>query len=284
MPASQTLVEQRTARGQSHSCARSHHDRCPGGTCTCQCHADPEAFARRRERDQDAAARAWETRRAGGAAQTSRTSSAGAAGETAPKRPDIKSGVKAAIPAAAARQIKSEFAFGIWALDQGAASWRPQLWQTPEDRLRQDEITSLVTVTYNEIEARAPWLLKLLAKVGESAPEAALIYTVAIIALPRLARHGAEIAGVKITPELANAVAFAPLVASQLAQQPGAAGVGAESTPVADRPNGHGQIDPGSSPFTAAAVRAGAEVQAGYGPISDGSGDPNGARNGRYEA
>jgi hypothetical protein len=275
-----SAVAAREARGESSQCSHSHHERCSGGTCTCQCHSDPAAFEKRREANQAAAGRAWETRRAGGKAPAS---SSGAPGETAPKRPAIASGNKPAIPAAAAKQIKSEFAFGIWLADQGAATFRPQQWQTPDDRLREQEITALSSAVYNELEARAPWLLKLLASAQQSAPEAALVYTVAMIALPRLARHGAVVMGVKITPELANAVAIAPfLAAQQHVTGPGASDVGAESTPVADRADRYGQVDVGGAPAGSAPVHAGAAVQTGRGDLQNGSGDTDGARNGRY--
>ncbi len=281
MPVGASTRAAREARGECRQCAQSDHNKCLGGACTCQCQKDPEAFAKRRDRDQAAAGKAWETRRAAGG-KAPASSSAGAPGETAPKRPDIKSGAKAAIPAAAARQLKSEFAFVVWCGDQAAASFRPQWWNTPEDRLREAEIGALSSAVYNELEARAPWLLKLLAKASESAPEAALLYTVAMIALPRLARHGATIAGVKITPELANAVAIAPFLAAQQHAGPGAASVGTESTHVADRPDRYGQVDVGGAPARGTPVHAGAAVQTGRGDLQNGSGDPDRARNGRY--
>jgi len=281
MPTAKSLLERRMGRGESNACARAHHATCPTpDNCTCKCHADPQAFEQQQATYQESARKAWETRRAGGKAPASST---GTPAETPPKRPEIKTGVKPAIPAAAARQIKSEFAFVVWCGDQAAASFRPQQWITPDDRLNGQEITALTNATYNEIEARAPWLLKLLATAQQSAPEAALIYTVAMIALPRLARHGATIAGLKITPELANAVAIAPFLAAQVQQQGGAAGVGAEPTPESDRPDRYGQVDVGGAPAQGPQVRAGAAQQAGFGQVSDGPGDPHSARNGRHE-
>ena len=283
MPASQQLVDRRVAAGISPMCARSHHDECKmPETCKCDCHAHPEAFARRSAEAKARAEAAWATRRAGAAEAKP------ARGETAPKRPEIKSGVKAAIPAAAAKQIKSEFAVLVWGADQAAATFRPQQWITPDDRLNEQEIGALVNATYNELEARAPGLLRILARAQESAPEAALIYTVAVIALPRLARHGATIGGIKITPELANAVAFAPIVAQLAQQQPtpgaGPAGVGTEPAHVDHRVNGDWQEHAGQPSVAGAPVPPGPAQQAGYGPLPDRGDDQDRPRNGQHAA
>jgi len=239
------------------------------GRCSCSCHTDPQWTARHAKQT-DAGRRAYVTRR------EHANSSVGTA-ETPPKRPDLKSGAKPAVPAAAARQIKSEFALLLWIGDNGAAAAVPKLWTTPEDRLQEDERTALVNATYNELEARCPQLLKILAKAQESATEAALLYTVAMIAAPRLARHGV------IPPELASAILFAPVIAQSVStREPGAAAVDSVPTPQSDRANGHGQIDVGE-PFTAGPqVQAGPPQQTGFSDLQHGQGDSDSARNGRY--
>jgi hypothetical protein len=197
-------------------------------------------------------------------------------GETAPKRPDLKPGAKAAIPAAAAKQIKSEGALLLWVADNAAAAALPQFWVTPDDRLQEQERTALVNASYNELEARCPQLLRFLAKAQESATEAALVYTIAMIAAPRLARHGV------IPNELASAILFAPLIAQSATGQPATAGVGAESTPERDRANGNGQEHAGQPFVEGAPVQAGAAVEAGRGDLRHAPNDSDGARNGRY--
>lgn len=193
------------------------------------------------------------------------------AAETPPKRPALKPGVKAAVPAAAARQIKSEFSLVLWGADNAAAKFAAQYWQTPEDRLSDDERTQLVTAIYGELEARFPRALQVLARVGESAPEAMLLYTVAMIAAPRLARHGV------IPNDLATAIVFAPLVLANLQQQNGAAAdVGAEPAPQPDRPNGDWQEHVSVPPLEIPTVQAGAPVEAGHGQVRHGPGSPNG--------
>jgi hypothetical protein len=253
--------------GYSSDCAHGEHKGCHVQACTCKCHAVAVADAPEPNRASEAAKKAWETRRG----KTSPSA------ETPPKRPDLKTGSKPAIPAAAARQIKSEFAVLLWAADQGAAAAAPALWTTPDDRLQEQERTALVNATYNELEARCPELLKLLAKAQESATEAALIYTVAMIAAPRLARHG-------VIPEsFASAILFAPLIAQSVAsREPGASAVGAEPAPQPDRANGYGQVDVGQPLVEGAPVHAGAAVQAGLSDLLNRSGDTDGARNGRY--
>jgi hypothetical protein len=268
----QTLYRQRKADGYTTDCAQNKHKQCASGkgasSCACRCHAVAEGQAPESSRHSEAARKAWDTRRA---------KEAGASAETAPKRPELKSGAKSAIPAAAARQIKSEFAVLLWAADQGAAAAAPTLWTTPDDRLQEQERTALVNATYNEIEARFPELLKILAKAQESATEAALIYTVAMIAAPRLARHG-------VIPEsFASAILFAPLIAQSVAsREPGASAVGAEPAPQPDRANGYGQEHAGQPSVEGAPVHAGAAEQTRLGDLLNGSGDPDGARNGRY--
>jgi hypothetical protein len=270
MPNSKAVIQQRMARGQSGDCSDSHHDRCTADKCSCECHSNPEAFEAKRANFSEAARKAHATR-------GHHVTATAATGETAPKRPDLKQGVKAAVPAAAARQIKSEFALLLWAADSGAAAAVPKVWTTPEDRLQEPERTALVNATYNEIEARFPNLLKLLAKAQESATEAALIYTIAMIAAPRLARHGV------IPNELASAILFAPLIAQSVgSREPAAAAVDSESAPIADRANGNGQIHVGE-PFAAGPqVQAGASVQAGFSDLQHGSGDQDSPRNGRH--
>lgn len=261
------------ARGRSYLCSHAKHAECAGPPCTCYCHTHPE----RLETYQEAGRRAFRNRGTGAAsAETPPTRPA--ARETPPKRPELKPGHKAVIPAAAAKQIKSEFALLVWGADGIVAGARPELWKTPEDRLTEGEISGLTNAVYNELEARAPGLLRVLAKAQESAPEAALIYTVAMIAIPRLARREAVVMGVKITPEFARAVVFAPLVfAQQAAQQQQSAGVEPVTTPVGDRPNGNGQIDVGGAPAEGAPVQASAPQQTGFGDVRHGQGDPHGA-------
>lgn len=271
MPPGRPTVEARLGRGMSQDCAHSHHERCSNAECKCDCHSHPE----RMEARADAARRANATRNA-------------AKAETAPKRPDVKTGAKAAIPAAAAKQIKSEFAFLLW-LGDGMVAGAEQVPQwTPEDRLQPGEIEGLTNAVYNELEARAPFLLRWLSKAQDSAPEAALLYTVAMIALPRLARREAVIMGVKITPEFARAVILAPLVAQSAArpgaEQPAAAGVGPVPTSQPYRSDGYGQVDAGGAPAAPASVQVGAPIEAGHGPLRHGSGDPDSARNNGHAA
>jgi hypothetical protein len=267
-----TTYRQRVADGYSTICAQSQHKRCAtssgASSCACDCHAVAEGKIPQPNRASEASKKAWETRRA---------KEAGASAETAPKRPELKSGAKSAIPAAAARQIKSEFALLLWGADAAAASAAPALWTTPDDRLQEQERTALVNATYNELEARCPELLKILAKAQESATEAALIYTVAMIAAPRLARHG-------VIPEsFASAILFAPLIAQSVAsREPGASAVGAEPAPQPDRANGYGQVDVGQPLVEGAPVHAGAAEQTGLGDLLNRSGDPHSPRNGRY--
>jgi hypothetical protein len=259
-----------TLAGACHSCRSSQHSVCKSADCACPY---PKHAKRTQDSepsgDESPARRAWQTRRA--------RQDSDKTGETAPKRPEIKSGAKSAIPAAAARQIKSEFALLLWGADAAAAAAAPALWTTPDDRLQEQERTALVNATYNELEARCPELLKILAKAQESATEAALIYTVAMIAAPRLARHG-------VIPEsFASAILFAPLIAQSVAsREPGASAVGAEPAPQPDRANGYGQIDVGQPLVEGAPVHAGAAVQAGLSDLLNRSGDTDGARNGRY--
>jgi hypothetical protein len=199
--------------------------------------------------------------------------------ETAPKRPEIKPATKPAVPAAAAKQIKSEFSFALWLADQGAAKAVPRYWITPDDRLADDERTMLVNATYNELEARFPKLLKALAKVQENATEAALLYAIAIVAAPRLARHGV------IPAELASAIVFAPIIlanAQQSVAESDASAVGAESASQPDREYRNGQIDASGAPTPVAEIRIDPPEQTGLGDIFNGSGDPDRARNGRY--
>jgi hypothetical protein len=253
--------------GYSSDCAHGEHKGCHVATCTCKCHQASEQTSQTEpNRSSEAAKKAWQTRRA--------KETPGA--ETAPKRPDLKTGSKPAIPAAAARQIKSEFALLLWVADQGAAAAAPTLWTTPDDRLQEAERNALVSVSYNEIEARFPQLLRILAKAQESATEAALIYTVAMIAAPRLARHGI------IPRELASAILFAPLVAQSAPGQSATTAVGAEPAPQPDRANGYGQEHAGQPSVEGAPVHAGAAVQAGLSDLLNRSGDTDGARNGRY--
>lgn len=269
-------VDGRLARGESGQCAHSHHDRCSGGNCTCLCHVDPEAFAKRTERLSEAGRKASQTRRARTTPQAAETAPTRAPKETAPKRPDLKPGHKAVIPVAAAKQLKSEFALLIWGADGIVAGARPELWKTPEDRLTEGEISGLTNAVYNELEARAPGLLKILAKAQESAPEAALLYTVAMIAIPRLARREATVLGVKITPEFARAVVLAPLVfAQQAAQQSAAPGMESVAASQPDRSNGYGQVDAGGAPVEGPPVQVGAAQQTGFSDLRHGPDDQN---------
>lgn len=266
--------ERRLERGQAPLCARGQHERCEGGACTCRCHTDPN-WAEQHAQAQARARRAAETMRSRGQPIGRRPARETAAAETAPKRPDLKPGVKAAVPAAAARQIKSEFSLVLWGGDQAAARALPKYWTTPEDRLTDDERTQLVTAIYAWLEARFPRVLVLLSKVGESAPEALLLYTVAVVAAPRLARHGL------IPAELASAIVFAPIILANLQQQPetepGAAGVGAESAPVGDRANGDWQEHVSVPPLEIPPVQAGAAVETGFSGVRHGSSSQNGS-------
>lgn len=291
MPITLGATMKLNAAGLSRRCAREQHFDCSGGggKCKCQCHTTPEAIAaaeaRAAEHDAEAASaaakKAWDTRRA-----------READGETAPKRegakrPEIKT-AKPVLPAAVARQLKSEFALLVWGADNIAAGVRPDVWRTPSDRLAEQEITGIVNASYAELEARAPRLLKILAEAQKGAPEAMLLYTLAMIAIPRLANHEAVVLGVKITPEFARAVLYAPLIAQSVAnqQQSGAsaAGVGAEPTLEPDRANGNGQIDVGGVSAAGPQVQDRAPFQTGLGDVRHGPDDQNSRGNGRYTA
>lgn len=217
---------------------------------------------------------------AAAAATSEKAPASSSVGEVAPNRPAVKPGVKAAVPAAAARQIKSEFSLALWGADQAAARLAPQYWTTPEDRLQDDERTSLVNATYAVLEAYFPAALKVLAKVSESAPLATFLYAVAMVAAPRLAHHKV------IPPELASAIIFAPLLFNQPAGPDPATGAAAavdsERARVSDRPNWDGQIDASGIPTPVPPVQGGVPEQTGHGPLQHGPDHKNGAGNGRY--
>lgn len=267
------LRQRRLERGHSEACASSHHDRCVTPACACRCHSDPEGFHRRQEHHSAAARRAHETRRrnAGQSAETA---------ETPPNRPKVESGQKAALPAAAAKQVKSEFSLLLWVGDQGAARLVPKYWTTPEDRLTDDERVALVNASYAYLESTelGRRILKMLNKVSESAPLAQLLYTVAMIAAPRLAHHQV------IPAELASAIVFAPLL---FAQQSAAATDGADTgaaasvesvgAPQSDRPDWYGQVDASGVPFTVPPVQSGPPVETGHGPLRHPTDHQNGA-------
>lgn len=228
--------KQMLAQGYSSNCARAMHTECSGDTCICKCH--------RSER------------------------------QTAPKRPEV--GVpRPVLSAVKTRQVKSIFALGIWGADQVAARSAPQYWNTPEDRLTGDEQAALVGATYTEIEARFPKLLEWFAKASESATEAALVWTVAMIALPRLARHGV------ISNELATAILFAPFA---VANATAPAGVESHGTPQPDRSNRNGQIDASGVPAPISEIRGSAAEQARQGDVPDAENHPDRGGNGRYAA
>jgi hypothetical protein len=273
MPIGLKLVD-----GISGNCRRKDHHHCVSGQCQCQCHSDPtiEHYSKRSPAS-EAAKRAWQTRRGPGRPPTR------APAEIEPKRPDLRSGAKPPVTAAAARQIKSEFAFGLWLADQGAArasdnglphkGW----WLTPDDRLQEDERTSLVNATYNELAARCPQVLVWLAKASESATEAALLYAIALVAAPRLARHGV------IPNELASAIVFAPILfANAHAEQEQAADVGAGPTLEPDRANGYGEIDIGGVPVGVPQVQGGAQVETGQSDVPNGPNNPHRGGNGQH--
>jgi hypothetical protein len=236
----------------------------------CLCHTDPAAFAKRQERDRANAYKAVESRRANHAAPRAEIA------ETPPNRPQVTAGHKAALPAAAAKQLKSEFALLLYVTDQGAARLAPKYWTTPEDRLTEDERTSLVNSSYAALESTelGRRLLKMLFKVSESAPLAQLVYAVAIVAAPRLAHHKV------IPPELASAIVFAPLLFAE--QSAGAADasstpvVGAEPASEPDRPDWHRQVDTGGVPFTVPPIQGGAADQTGFSPLRHAENGQNG--------
>jgi hypothetical protein len=249
-----TTPEQRQARSQkarrtqlmgqgySSDCAHAMHERCKLEACTCRCHR--------------------------GGLKT----------EKAPTRPEIKTAPRPAVSAAKARQLKGEFSLVLWLADQGVAKGWPRYWVTPDDRLQDDERTALVNATYAELEARFPKALEWLAKASESATEAMLLYTLAMIAAPRLARHGV------ISAELATAIVFAPVAfaSSGQAEQQSAAGVEPERAPNRGGPNGHGEIDTGGAFTESSPLQDSAPIEAGPRDISDLAHDQNGAGNGRY--
>src|SRR5215831_20080585 len=162
--------------GISGNCRKRDHSHCVTKVCECQCHSDPSIEHHAKGSASDAARRAWQTRK-----QEPRQ-------EQAPKRPELRTGKKP-VSATAQRSIKSLFAVGLWGADAGAAAAFPKQWITPDDRLTQDERTTLVNAIYLELEAHFPQLLVWLAVVAESAPTANLGLVVAVIMAPRLARH-----------------------------------------------------------------------------------------------
>lgn len=263
-----TSVQRRLDRGASQECAHSHHDRCAAPACRCACHSDPE-FAVKQARQADAGRKAWESRRGGGQHAT-------ATSEIAPNRPELEVGHKPALPAAAAKQIKSEAALLLWLADQGAAQFAPKLWTTPEDRLQDEERTLLVNNTYSYFESTV-WgrrLLKFLNKASESAPLASLVYSVAMVAAPRLAHH-------KVIPvELASAIVFAPILFAQStaggADASTSASVEPERTPEPDRPDWHREVDVSGVPITVPPVQSGPPVQTGHGPLQHPTNGQNG--------
>jgi hypothetical protein len=223
--------KQMIAQGYSSDCAHHMHATCKLDGCACKCH--------RTER------------------------------QAAPKRPEMHT-AKAALPAVKARQVKSEFALALWGADQLAARTFPKYWETPADRLEEHERTALVDATYAELEARFPKALEWLAKASESATEAALLYTIAIIAAPRLARHGV------ISNELATAILFAPIALANAS-----AAVEPNRASVADRPDRNGEVNPGGIPPEISAVQGGAAVQTGQGDVLDAAHHPDRGGNGR---
>lgn len=257
-------TDSREARGYSSPCAHSHHADCGLEACTCPCHTDPEYLTKTPAQRAHVARRA---QAAGGAARET--------GEVAPNRPTVKPGVKPPITAAAARQLKSEFSLLLYGADQAAAKLTPKYWTTPEDRLQDDERTNLVNSSYAVMEAYCPELLRILAKVSESAPLATFVYTVATVAAPRLAHHGV------IPAELASAIVFAPLIFAQhAAAEPAgepAAAVDPIGARVADRPDWDGQVDASGVPVAVPTVQGGVPEQAGYGPVRHGADHQNGA-------
>lgn len=266
MPTTRAKYHERREAGYSGWCAEQRHGECTkADTCKCACHAAPDAEAVEGSPQTPASAaarRAWATRR----------------GEQPPKRPELRPGKKAPVSAGQGRQIKSELALLLWGADNGAAKLWPRAWITPEDRLTDDERTMLVSATYAELEARFPQALVWLAKVSESATEAQLLYVAAIVAAPRLARHGF------IPPELASAIVFAPLVFAQhaAAAEQRAAAVDPERAPERDRANGLGQIDIGGASAAGSPLQGGVSVETGLGDVRHGPNDQNGRGPGRY--
>jgi hypothetical protein len=243
------------AAKRSWQCKGRHHDECQLADCACKCHVTAG--------EQTPAQKAWETRRAK---------------EVEPKRPEVKPGGKPPISAAQQRQIKSEFALVLWAADQGAARAFPTYWLTPDDRLEEGERNLLVNAVYAELEAVFPQALKWLAKASESAVHAQLLYAIAIVAAPRLARH-------KVIPqELASAIVFAPILYAAQQQPAGgaernagaAAGVEPERTPEPHWPDRNGQIDAGGFPAPQSPFQGGFQEQAGPGDLRHRTDDPNG--------
>jgi hypothetical protein len=232
--------QQMMNQGWSSDCAHAMHARCALETCKCKCHRS----------------------------------------EPEPKRPELKTGAKAALPAPKMRMVKSQFSLALWGGDQLAAKVAPKYWTTPEDRLQDDERTALVNATYAELEARFPVALEWLAKAAESATEATLLYVIATIAAPRLARHGV------ISAELATAIVFAPIAfasASAAAETNGATPtVEPERTPMRGGPNGNGQIDADGIPTPLSEVQARAPEQAGPSDIPGVPLDQNRGGNGRH--
>jgi hypothetical protein len=253
--------------GLSGNCRKRDHSHCVTKVCECPCHADPSIpHHAKGSPASEAAKRAWTTRR-GSHAQ-----------EQAPKRPELKTGKKPPVNATAQRAIKSLFALGLWGADAGAAIAVPKAWITPDDRLTQDERTTLVNAIYLELEAHAPQVLVWLAVVVESAPTANLGLVVAVIMAPRLARHGV------ISESLANAITFAPLILAQqaatavTASEQQAANVESVGTPEPDRADRNGEIDFGSASVAIPPLQVGAAEQARHGEVRHGPNDSNGTR------
>lgn len=131
------------------------------------------------------------------------------------------------------KRAKQMLGLGISGLDNAAHYALPKLWPD-EDRLKPEETLDLINATYNELEAVAPQVLVWLSQVAAESVHIAFLWTIALVAMPRLERRGIVPAGTTFL------IALAPFQ------------VGAGGASVGDRGNGNGQVDPASA--TAATV------------------------------
>src|SRR5215472_10601590 len=152
-------------------------------------------------------------------------------------------------------QIKQSLAMLIFGAQKFAIGMFPGL---QEDELSRHEIAMLADVLADEAEAH-PEAKRWIARVQTSSVHARLAFTLAMIAMPRLARRG-------ILPEGIDE-GIDEFVLATMAVAPGGA-------PGGDRGDGLGEIDPdGTGPEHAPLFYSGAD-EAGRRPVSSSNGKP----------
>ena len=195
--------------------------------------------------------------------------------ETPPRRRGRQPGTRnkpklipgsAKLSATQQKQVQTGLTFAVMGMDFGAAAILPKFWETPADRLQQDEVALLVSALYSELES-FPRALLWLASVAEAGVHFQLAYVVAMIAAPRLARHGV------ISAELAGLIALAPLAVSV----PVAGG----GTPDSVRTNGTGEVASVVSFTGAETLQNSVPFQGGPGEVGNAENNPRGGRSQR---